>query len=220
MEPFAKTPRVTVKRHGERGRYDRATIDAILAEGLIAHVGYVLDGQPFVIPTLYARIGDELYFHGAAANRMLDTMATGQPVCLTVTLVDGLVMARSHYSHSANYRSVVVLGRAREVVDPEEKRRSFESLVEHVAAGRWEDARQPNEVETKTTRVVAVAMEEVSAKVRTGPPIDDDADLSLDVWAGVVPLKTVAEAPVPAPGLAPIEVPAYLARYRRPGWPG
>jgi nitroimidazol reductase NimA-like FMN-containing flavoprotein (pyridoxamine 5'-phosphate oxidase superfamily) len=219
MEDYQRTARVTVKRHGERGKYDRATVDAILAEGLIAHVGFVVDGQPFVIPTLYARLDDTIYFHGAAANRMLDTMAQGVPVCLTVTLVDGLVMARSHYSHSANYRSVVILGRAREVVDPDEKARSFEALVEQVARGRWATARQPNEIESRTTRVVAVPMDEVSAKVRTGPPIDDEDDLGLPVWAGVVPLRTIADPPIPAPGLDPaLATPDYVARYRRPGW--
>lgn len=219
MESFAKTPRMTVKRHGERGRYDRATVDAILAEGLIAHVGYVWQGQPFVIPTLYARIDDTIYFHGAMANRMLDTMADGGSICLTVTLLDGLVLARSHYSHSANYRSVVIVGTPREVLDPEEKRRSFEALVEQVARGRWATARQPNETESKVTRVIAVPMEEVSAKVRTGPPIDDESDLGLPVWAGVVPLKMVALEAEPAPDLSrTIEAPDYLRPYRRSGW--
>ncbi|MBM4188299.1 MAG: pyridoxamine 5'-phosphate oxidase family protein [Gemmatimonadetes bacterium] len=219
MEPRKKTARVTVKRHGERGRYDRDTVDAILAEGLVAHVGYLWQGQPFVIPTLYARIDDTIYFHGALANRMLDALAEGAPVCVTVTLLDGLVMARSHYNHSANYRSVVVLGRPREVTDPVEKARSLEALVDQVAPGRWADARQPNETESKVTRVIAVPMEEVSAKVRSGPPIDDEADLGLPVWAGVVPLRTVALDPVEAPGLDPgLRRPEYLTPYRRPGW--
>lgn len=219
MPQSSPSPRVTVKRHAERGDYDRATIDAILAEGLVAHVGFVVDGQPYVIPTLYATIGDWLYFHGAAANRMLATMAKGTPVCVTVTLLDGLVMARSHYNHSANYRSVVILGEAREVTDPGEKARSFEALVNQVAKGRWETARQPNEVETKVTRVLAVPIGEASAKVRSGPPKDDADDLGLAVWAGVIPFRTVADAPIPAPDLAAgIETPGYAARYRRPGW--
>lgn len=219
MTDSLQTPRVTVRRHPERGGYDRRTIDAILAEGLVAHVGFVADGQPFVIPTLYATVGDVLYFHGAAANRMLGAMADGSPVCVTVTLLDGLVMARSHYNHSANYRSVVILGQAREVTDPEEKRRSFEALVEHVAVGRWEGARQPNDAEARSTRVLAVAIAEASAKVRTGPPKDDADDLGLPIWAGVVPLETVALAPIAAPDLAPGLAPAEsLARYRRPGW--
>lgn len=219
MADELKTARVTVKRHGERGAYDRATIDAILAEGLVAHVGFVAHGQPFVIPTLYAVVGDTMYLHGAAANRMLDTMAEGVPVCVTVTLLDGLVMARSHYSHSANYRSVVVLGTAKEVTDPVEKSLSFKALVNHVAVGRWETARQPNAVETRTTRVLSLPIAEASAKVRTGPPIDDEEDLGLPVWAGVIPLRTVADPPIEAPGLAAgIETPGYATTYRRPGW--
>jgi len=214
-----KTPRVTVRRHPERGEYDRATIDAILAEGLVAHVGFAVDGHPVVIPTLYGTIGDTLYLHGAVANRMLDTMAGGVPVCVTVTLLDGLVMARSHYSHSANYRSVVILGQAREVTDPDEKGRSFEALVEHVAAGRWEGARQPSDAEARSTRVLAVPITEASAKVRSGPPIDAAEDLGLPVWAGVVPLKMIALSPIDAPNLTPgVEVPGYVAGYRRPGW--
>ena len=219
MSETLKSSRVTVKRHPERGEYDRATIDAILAEGLMAHVGFVVEGQPFVIPTLYATIDDALYFHGAVANRMLATMANGFPVCVTVTLLDGLVMARSHYNHSANYRSVVILGQAREVTDPDEKARSFEALVEQVAKGRWATARQPNDVEARSTRVLAVPISEASAKIRTGPPKDDSEDLTLPVWAGVIPLVTRAEPPIPAPDLITgLEVPGYATNYRRPGW--
>lgn len=215
-ESTPASSRVKVKRHGERGQYDRAVIDAILDEGLVAHLGFVVDGQPYVIPTLYARLGDTLYFHGAAANRMLDTMAGGGPVCVTVTLVDGLVLARSHYNHSANYRSVVVLGTPREVTDREEKLRSFEVLVDHVAEGRWADARQPNEMEIRVTRVLALPLDEASAKVRVGPPKDDPEDLAFPVWAGVIPLRMTAEVPIPAPDLAAgIPTPAYAARYRR-----
>ena len=219
MSDSLKTTRVTVRRHAERGGYDRSAVDAILAEGLVAHIGFVVDGQPFVIPTLYATLGDTLYFHGAAANRMLDTMADGVPVCVTVTLLDGLVMARSHYNHSANYRSVVILGLAREVTDPEEKLRSFEALVEQVAPGRWETARQPSEAEARSTRVLAIPITEASAKVRTGPPKDDAEDLALPVWAGVIPFKTIALPPVAAPDLASgIAPPSYATQYRRPGW--
>ncbi len=211
--------RTTVKRHGDRGVYDRATINAILDEGLVAHVGFAVDGQPYVIPTLYARIEETLYLHGAVANRMLDTMAEGVPVCLTVTLLDGLVLARSHYSHSANYRSVVVLGRAREVTDRAEKVRSFEALVDQVAKGRWTDARQPSDVEIRTTRVLSLPLAEASAKIRSGPPKDDAEDLGLPIWAGVIPFQTVARAPIPAPELDPaLAVPGYAASYRRPGW--
>ena len=214
------SPRTTVKRHAERGHYDRATIDPILDEGLVAHVGFAVEGQPYVIPTLYARVGATLYFHGAAANRMLDNMAEGIPVCVTVTLIDGLVLARSHYSHSANYRSVVVLGRAREVTDRAEKLASFEALVEQVAKGRWADARQPSEVEIRTTRVLALPIEEASAKVRTGPPKDDPDDIDLPIWAGVIPFETAALEPIPAPGLdSKLAVPEYARNYRRSGWP-
>ena len=214
------SPRTTVKRHAERGHYDRATIDPILDEGLVAHLGFAVEGQPYVIPTLYARVGATLYFHGAAANRMLDNMAEGIQVCVTVTLIDGLVLARSHYSHSANYRSVVILGRAREVTDRAEKLASFEALVEQVAKGRWADARQPSEVEIRTTRVLALPIEEASAKVRTGPPKDDPEDIDLPIWAGVIPFETVALEPMPAPGLdRKLAVPEYAWNYRRPGWP-
>ncbi len=208
--------RTAVRRHADRGHYDRATIHTILDEGLVGHLGFAVEGQPYVIPTLYARIDDTLYLHGAVANRMLGAMADGVAVCLTVTLLDGLVLARSHYSHSANYRSVVVLGTARDVVDRAEKVRSFEALVEHVARGRWHDARQPTEPEIRSTRVLALPIDEASAKIRSGPPKDDPEDLELEVWAGVVPLALVAGAPVPAPDLRNGRaVPAYVANYRR-----
>ena len=208
--------RTTVKRHPERGQYDRDTINAILDEGLVGHVGFSVDGQPFVIPTLYARIGETLYFHGAVANRMLGSLSEGLPVCVTVTILDGLVMARSHYSHSANYRSAVVVGRAREVTDRDEKIRSFEALVEHVARGRWNDARQPSEPEIRSTRVLALPIEEASAKIRTGPPKDDAEDLGLDVWAGVIPLSLVAGEPITAPDLqSGRPAPDYARSYRR-----
>lgn len=216
MTESVGSSRTTVRRHAERGHYDRATVHAILDEGLVGHLGFAVDGQPYVIPTLYARIDDTLYLHGAVANRMLGVMADGVPVCFTVTLLDGLVLARSHYSHSANYRSVVVLGTAREVADRDEKVRSFEALVEHVARGRWADARQPSEPETRSTRVLALPIDEASAKIRSGPPKDDPEDLELDVWAGVVPLKLVAGTPIPAPDLrGGRAVPGYAADYRR-----
>ncbi len=208
--------RTTVRRHAERGVYERETIHRILDEGLVCHVGFVRDDQPFVIPTLYARIGETLYFHGAVGNQMLGSLSTGFPVCITVTLLDGLVMARSHFSHSANYRSVVILGQAREVTDPAEKLASFEALVEHVARGRWQDARQPTEAEMKATRVLSVSIEEASAKVRSGPPKDDAGDLGLPVWAGVIPLALAAGEPISAEGLPPnVELPPYARRYRR-----
>jgi nitroimidazol reductase NimA-like FMN-containing flavoprotein (pyridoxamine 5'-phosphate oxidase superfamily) len=190
--------RTTVKRHPERGAYDRATIDGILDEALICHVGFVVDGQPYVIPTIHARDGDMLYLHGSPASRMLRTIKGGVDVCVTVTLLDGLVLARSVYNHSMNYRSVVALGRAEEVTDLQEKLHAMERIVEHVRPGRWSEARQPNDGEIKGTTILALPLDEVSAKVRTGPPKDFEDDLSLPVWAGVVPLALTASDPVEA----------------------
>jgi hypothetical protein len=183
-----QTQRTTVKRHPERGAYERATIDAILDEALICHVGFNVDGQPFVIPTIHARDGDTLYLHGSPGSRMLRTLRKGVELCVTATLLDGIVLARSVYNHSMNYRSVVVLGRARELTDHTEKLHAMECVVEHVVPGRWTEARQPNDSEIKATTILALGLEEASAKVRTGPPIDFDQDLELPVWAGVIPL--------------------------------
>ena len=182
------TARTKVKRHPERGDYDRATIGAILDEALICHVGFVADGQPYVIPTIHARDGDVLYLHGSPGSRMLRTIKDGVDVCVTATLLDGLVLARAVYNHSMNYRSVVVLGRAREVENRDEKLRAMECVVEHVVPGRWSEARQPNEKELEATMILALPLDEASAKIRTGPPTDFDEDLDLPVWAGVIPL--------------------------------
>src|SRR6266480_2623263 len=167
----------TVKRHPERGAYDRATIDSILDEALICHLGFAADGRPFVIPTIHARDGDTLYVHGSPGSRMLRTAKEGVDICVTVTLLDGLVLARSVYNHSMNYRSAVVLGRAREVTDRDEKLRAMQRVVEHVVPGRWDDARRPNDREIKGTTILALPLDEASAKIRSGPPTDDDADL-------------------------------------------
>jgi nitroimidazol reductase NimA-like FMN-containing flavoprotein (pyridoxamine 5'-phosphate oxidase superfamily) len=210
------TERTRLGRHPERGRDDRDLVRAIVDEALICHVGFVADGYPTVIPTLHARSDDTLYLHGSPASRMLQA-APGGEICVTVTLVDGVVMARSAFNHSMNYRSVVVFGRPRVVTDAEEKASAFRALVEHVAKGRWDDARQPTALEISATTVLAISLEEASAKVRSGPPIDQADDLGLDVWAGVVPLRTVAGDPVPDPGLpAEIPVPDYARSYRRP----
>ena len=190
------SPRTTVKRHPERGEYDRATIDSILDEALICHVGFVLDEQPYVIPTIHARDGDTLYLHGSPASRMLRNLAQGIDVCVTATIVDGLVLARSVYNHSMNYRSAVVLGRARELTETDEKLRAMERIVEHVVPGRWADARQPNEAEIKGTTILAIGLDEASAKIRTGPPKDFDDDMSLPVWAGVIPLALTRSEPI------------------------
>jgi nitroimidazol reductase NimA-like FMN-containing flavoprotein (pyridoxamine 5'-phosphate oxidase superfamily) len=207
------TTRTTVKRHPERGAYERGTIDAILDEALICHVGFVHDGQPYVIPTIHARDGDTLYLHGSPGSRMLRDLARGIDVCVTATLLDGLVLARSVYHHSMNYRSVVVLGRAREVTERDEKLHAMRHVVEHVVRGRWTDARQPSEGELKGTTILALPLVESSAKIRAGGPKDDDRDLQLPVWAGVIPLALVPGAPVSDNGEP---VPPYADRYARP----
>jgi uncharacterized protein len=203
-----------VKRHPERGEYDRATIDAILDEALICHVGFVLDDQPYVIPTIHARDGDTLYLHGSPASRMLRNLAKGVDLCVTVTLLDGLVLARSVYNHSMNYRSVVVLGHAREVTETEEKLQAMRQVVEHLVPGRWEDARQPTEGEIKGTMILALSLEEASAKIRTGPPKDFEDDMGLPVWAGLIPLNLEPSDPIADEGVE-ATAPGYAADYVR-----
>lgn len=204
------TDRVRVRRYPERGAYDRATVDSILDEALVCHLGFVHDGQPYVIPTLHARVGGTVYVHGSAASRMLRTLAAGVPVCLTVTIVDGLVLARTAYNQSANYRSAIVLGTARLVDDPDEKLRALEAFTEQLVPGRWAEVRPPSASELKATTVAALPLEECSAKVRSGQPGDSGKDLDYPVWAGVVPLAVRAGEPVPAPDLAAgLEPPAY-----------
>jgi len=216
MSEFPVTERNQVKRVPKRGQYDRETIYRILDEGLICHVGFVQDGQPVVIPTLYARRGDTLILHGAKTSRMLQYIQAGHPVSVTVTLVDGLVVARSVFHHSMNYRSVVLFGRGRLIEPDGEKLQALEVLTEHILRGRWQDARQPNRQELDATSVVAIAIESASAKIRTGPPMDDEADYSLPIWAGVIPLRQQALVPIADPRLAPgIPVPGYVTRYDR-----
>lgn len=213
---FPQTDRTKLKRLPKRGHFDRETVYAILDEGFICHVGFAVDGQPFVIPTGYARVDDKLYIHGSQASRMLRSLAGGLDACVTVTIVDGLVLARSAFHHSINYRSVLVFGRATLVEDPKEKYDALVSLSEHIVRGRWADVREPNEVEMKLTTVLCLPMEEASAKVRTGPPLDDEEDYALPMWAGVVPLKLVAGEPINDPRLpAEIPVPEYAAHYKR-----
>jgi nitroimidazol reductase NimA-like FMN-containing flavoprotein (pyridoxamine 5'-phosphate oxidase superfamily) len=215
-QPPMPTPRTRVVREAHRGVYDRETAYSILDEGFLCHVGFVADGQPFVIPTSYGRKGNSLYIHGSAASRMLRNMKDGIPVCITVTLLDGLVLARSVFNHSMNYRSVVILGKATLVEDASEKLEALRTLSEHIIPGRWDDARQPNERELKQTSVLRVSIEEFSAKVRTGPPIDDEEDYSFPAWAGVLPLKMVPGAPIDDPKLGPQRaVPRYIQRYSR-----
>jgi nitroimidazol reductase NimA-like FMN-containing flavoprotein (pyridoxamine 5'-phosphate oxidase superfamily) len=196
MASTAPSERSRVRRAPKRAEYDRETIDAILDEALIAHLGFVADGQPYVIPTLHARVGDEVLVHGSAASRMVTLLGAGVPACLTVTLVDGLVLARSAFNHSMNYRSVVLLGHARFIEGPEERERALEAFTEKLLPGRWDEVRPPARQELKGTRVLALPIDEASAKVRTGPPVDDEADYALDVWAGVIPLTLTRGEPI------------------------
>ncbi len=210
------SPRTRLVREPQRGVYDRAEAYRILDEAFLCHVGFVANGQPYVIPTSYGRDGDVLYIHGSAASRMLRQLDAGVPVCITVTLLDGLVLARSAFNHSMNYRSVVVLGTATLVSDPAEKLRALRLLTEHILPGRWEDSRQPNDKELKATSVLRLPIGEFSAKVRTGPPIDDEEDYAFPTWAGVIPLQMTAGRPIDDPRLEPGRVlPEYLQDYSR-----
>jgi nitroimidazol reductase NimA-like FMN-containing flavoprotein (pyridoxamine 5'-phosphate oxidase superfamily) len=216
MKTFQPTERTTLKRLPKRGVYDRDLVYQILDEGFICHVGFVVDGRPFVIPTGYARVGDKLYIHGSQASRMLRTLSEGIDVCVTVTLIDGLVLARSAFHHSMNYRSVVVLGQAAVIEDEAEKHEALRAFSEHVVRRRWDDVRQPNEQELKATTVLSLPLVEVSAKVRSGPPLDEEEDYELAVWAGVIPLRLVAGAPVADPRLrSAMEPPQYAREYKR-----
>ena len=211
-----QTPRTTVARQRDRGRYEREMINAIVDEALICHVGFSVDGQPYVIPTAHARIEDRLYIHGSVGSRMLKNMKAGVPVCVTVTLLDGLVLARSAFHHSMNYRSAVILGVAREVTDEQEKRSAFDALVNHVVPGRSADVRAADAQELKATSVLCLVIEEASAKVRRGPPIDAEEDYALDCWAGVLPMQLMPGHPVDDPRLEfGTPVPAGVAAYRR-----
>jgi len=216
-EPQMPTARTRVVREADRAVYDRDAVYRILDEGFLCHVGFSVDGQPFVIPTSYGRKDADLYIHGSAASRMLrQTQKEGVPVCITVTLIDGLVLARSVFNHSMNYRSVVVLGKATLVDDPAEKLAALRVLSEHILPGRWDDSRGPNERELKATSVLRVPIEEFSAKVRVGPPIDDEEDYAFPTWAGVLPLSLQAGLPVPDKSLSPDQgLPRYVSTYSR-----
>ena len=189
MDSFTPTGRTQVRRYPNRAVYDKAQVYGVLDEGFLCHVGFVADGQPFVIPTGFARSGDQIYIHGSAASRMLRTLHQGVDVCVTVTLVDAFVLARSGFHHSMNYRSVVVLGKARLVTDREEKLNALRSFTNHIVPGRWEEVRPPTDQELKATTVLALPLNEVSAKMRTGGPIDDEEDYALPIWAGIVPVR-------------------------------
>ncbi len=213
---FEPTSRTTVKRSATRGIYDRDDIDKILDEALVCHVGFVDEAQPVVIPTIHVRMGDNIYIHGSHASRMIKCLLSGEPACLTVTLVDGLVLARSVFHHSMNYRSVVIFGQAFDVPDIEKKREISHALMDHVVPGRWAEARQPSENELAATAFIGLPLDECSAKARTGPPVDDDADYQLDVWAGVIPMSLSAGVPMDDDKLrAGIVAPEYANQYRR-----
>ncbi|MFN0139416.1 MAG: pyridoxamine 5'-phosphate oxidase family protein [Pyrinomonadaceae bacterium] len=213
-----QTERTRLRRLPKRGHFDRETINDILDEAFICHVGFVVDGQPYVIPTGFGRVESDLYIHGSSASRMLREMSKGVDVCVTVTLIDGLVIARSAFHHSVNYRSVVVLGRAELVTDAAEKNKALEAITEHILPGRWADCRWPNELELKATSVLRLAINEASAKIRTGDPVDDDEDYSLGFWAGVLPMKLVSDKPQNDAKLAHgIDPPDYITNYNRNG---
>lgn len=211
-DAFAPTSRTRVRRRAGRGAYDRTVVHAILDEALVAHVGFVADAQPYVIPMLHARAGEELYLHGSPLSRMVGALRGGVPMCVTVTLLDGLVLARSAFHHSLNYRSVVVLGTAYPVEDQARKRAALDALVEHVAAGRTRDARGPSENELAATEVLAIPLREASAKVRSGPPQDAPEDRDRQVWAGELPMRVTALPPRPA---CDLPLPDYLEEYSR-----
>jgi nitroimidazol reductase NimA-like FMN-containing flavoprotein (pyridoxamine 5'-phosphate oxidase superfamily) len=216
MTESLHTPRTQVHRLPTRGAYDAQTIHAILDEGLICHVGFLFDGSPFVIPTGYARVGDRLLIHGSSASRMLRALSTGAEACITVTLVDGLVLARAAFHHSMNYRSVVLLARGAKIDDSEAKMQALEQITERLVPHRWADVRWPNEQEMKATTVISFPISEASAKIRTGPPKDDEEDYAMQVWAGVLPLTQTPGSPI-ADERSPqgIDVPDYIRHYQR-----
>jgi uncharacterized protein len=215
MDDYTPTARTKVRRLPKRGSYDKLVVHAILDEGFVCHVGFAVGGQPYVIPTVYARAETTLYIHGSAVSRTLRTLTQGVPICITVTLLDGLVLARSAFHHSLNYRSVVMIGNARLVDDRDEKMTALARITNHVVPARWAEARMPSELELRQSSVLALPLEEVSAKIRRGPPVDDEEDYALPIWAGVVPVETRLGTPIDdervLPGVAAID----LARFRR-----
>ncbi len=216
QEKLTATQRSQVKRIPQRANYDRTTIHHILDEGLVCHVGFVVDNQPFVIPTAYGRINDKLYIHGSPASRMLRSLIGSVEVCVTVTLIDGLVLARSAFHHSMNYRSVVIFGQAEIVSDVDEKLAALKAFTEHVVPGRWDDVRQPTRQELQGTMVLALPLIEASAKLRTGMPLDDESDYDLPVWAGVLPLQLIAGNAISDSQLSKnIALPDYVNNYDR-----
>lgn len=216
MTDFAKTEKNNIRRLPKRGYYDRATIYRILDEALICHVGFVSAGQPYVIPINFARVGDSIVLHGAKASRLLKHIEAGNPVCVEVTIVDGLVLARSVFHHSVNYRSVVLFGTGHLILDEQEKLAALEAVTEHLIPGRWKEARLPNQKELNATSVVSVRIDEASAKVRVGPPVDEEEDYALPVWAGVLPLQEISLPPLQDELQSEdVSLPGYVARYSR-----
>jgi uncharacterized protein len=213
MNSYSPTQRTKVRRLSKRAVYDKTLVHEILDEAFLCHLGFTVDALPYVIPTLYARSGDTLYLHGSGASRTLKTLSKGVDVCATVTLVDGYVLARSAFHHSMNYRSVVVLGRARQVTEPEERMEALRTLTNHLVPERWEEVREPNDLELKQTMVLALPLDEVSAKVRIGPPVDDEEDYATPVWPGVVPMVTQLREPIPDDRVLPNAKPFQLSRF-------
>ncbi len=221
MSTLTPTPRTTLKRRPARGSYERATVHAILDEALVCHVAFALDAQPVVTPMAYARVGDKLYLHGSAANRTLRALREGVEACINVTLLDGLVLSRSALHHSVNFRSVTVFGTAREVTDAAEKLEALRAIVEHAVPGRWQDVREPDAKELHLPLVLSIPLHEASAKLRTGGPVEEEADYALPVWAGEIPLRLVPAAPVDDVRLAAgVRPPSYATTYQRPGCKG
>jgi nitroimidazol reductase NimA-like FMN-containing flavoprotein (pyridoxamine 5'-phosphate oxidase superfamily) len=216
MDELKKTERTTITRLAKRANYDKAVILEILKEGLVCHVSYIHENQPFMLPHLYAVKNDKIYLHGSVGSFMMRALKKEIDLCFSVTLIDGLVLARSAFHHSVNYRSVVLFGKAQLVENEEEKNEALEALTEQVIPGRWADVRQPNVSEMKQTMILSIPLEEASAKIRTGGPGDEEEDYQLDVWAGVLPLKIVTEAPIPDPKMEVVrEVPSYVTNYNR-----
>jgi len=217
MSEFTATDRTKVRRHPERGTYDRETIYRILDEAFVCHLGFIVDGAPFVVPTNYVRVGDKLFLHGSTASRLMRTLGSGAPFCLSVTLLDGIVLSPTATGHSVNYRSVVVMAKAEQIVDPQDKLAAMRDFVEYVIRGRWGEVRPPTEQELKATMVLSVPLVEASAKVRTGFAIDKGDEYAHAGWTGVIPFKWAAQTPVPDPrGNADLPIPANLLNYTRP----
>ena len=216
MTEYEPTQRTRVRRKPSRGSYDREVIHAILDEALICHVGFAVDGQPYVIPTIHARVGERLYLHGSQRNRAFGEVAGGTPCCVTASLVDGIVLARSATQHSLNYRSAIILGTGRRVTEPDEKTAALRAVVEHIVPGRWDEVRGPSAEELDETQVIAMDIEEASAKARTGPSIDKRGDVDAERWAGVLPLEISATAPIPGEDVQPeLPIPSHVADWRR-----